>query len=74
MLYAIVEESGEIISKWVERYDLDSDHEIVDGEVIRPEEKGGSTGTTTCPMPPEIIQSFCSKLLSTPIIPLLFKK
>lgn len=55
---------GEIISKWVERYDLDSSDEIVDGKVIHKESPRGKS--TVIPDIPEISQCFDPKLLSTP--------
>lgn len=39
---------GEIVSKWVERWDLDSSDEIVDGKVIHKER---ALGGTTMPVP-----------------------
>lgn len=66
---------GEIITKWVERYDLDSQYPIVDGEVVKPEEKGGCTRNTTCtPVPPEILQFFNKSLLSMPVVCSMFDK
>lgn len=59
LIYGITNK-GEIVSKWVERYDLDSNDPIVDGKVI-PSEKNATN------RPPFIKQSFNSKLLSTPI-------
>ena len=59
---------GEIVSKWVDRWDLDSDNEIVDGKVVKKEKKHRDENYFV----PEIKQSFDPKLLSCPV-PLLFK-
>jgi hypothetical protein len=55
-----ISENAEIISKWVERWDLDSDDEIVDGKVII-KEKSYIFGCI-----PEIKQKFNKDLLSLP--------
>jgi hypothetical protein len=57
-----ISNEGEIISRWVDRWDLDSDDPIVDGKVIKSDiEKQNSYKMT-----PEIMQSYNAKLLSTP--------
>lgn len=61
MLFGITTE-GEVVTKWVERYDLDCDYPIVNGTVIKPEKKGD----ITIPTPPQILQCFDKDLLSTP--------
>lgn len=65
LIYGITDKC-EIISKWVERYDLDSDDPIVDGEVVRSEKKNNNAFV------PEINESFNPKLLSTPMPPNFF--
>ena len=52
---------GEIISKWVDRWDLDSEDSIVDGKVVR------SELNTTNFIIPEINQFFDANLLSNSI-------
>ena len=59
LLYGITKEC-EIITKWVERYDLDSSDPIVDGEVIHSKRNFSSE----CP---DIKINFNKNLLSTPI-------
>jgi hypothetical protein len=61
LIYGISED-GEIISKWVERYDLDSSDPIVDGECIHPPYDPNQDNS----IPPQIMQSFSANLLSTP--------
>lgn len=63
---------GRIVSKWVGRWDLDSNDPIVDGKVVRPERKleGGSTITT---VPPEVLLEYNPLLLSTPC-PYVFRE
>lgn len=56
LIFGITTE-GEMVSMWVDRWDLDSDDPIVDGEVIRSDKPI---------FVPEIRQSFDPKLLSTP--------
>jgi hypothetical protein len=51
---------GEIISKWIDRWDLDSDDPIVNGEVMHNENPKRDF------IVPEISQMFDSKLLQTP--------
>ena len=65
LIYGITKE-GEIVSKWVDRYVLDSCREIVDGKLIESEDKDIVTF-------PVINQLFNPELLSTPI-PNIFKK
>lgn len=66
-----ISDNGDFISKWVERYDLDSDYLIVDGKVTKDlEQVEGRIYTTV--MPPEISFAFSKDLLSTPC-PNLFK-
>jgi hypothetical protein len=67
LLFGITTE-GEIITKWVERYDLDSDYEIINGEVVRPMKKRGKGVEVTPAIPSEIIEHFDKCLLSSPII------
>ena len=63
-LFGITTE-GEMITKWVERYDLDSSDPIVDGKVIYSDKPCNNT------LAPEIRQRFDSKLLSTPSLDLM---
>lgn len=60
LIYGINVE-GEIISKWVDRWDLDSSDPIVNGEVIRPTFDALKSGKV-----PEINIKFNPNLLSTP--------
>jgi hypothetical protein len=53
---------GEIISKWVDRWDLDSSDPIVDGKCIHPPFDPNQSNS----IPPEIMECFNPKLLSTP--------
>lgn len=59
LIFGITTE-GEMVSKWVDRWDLDSQDPIVDGKVIHEE------GTRTNFVFPKISQRFDPKLLSTP--------
>lgn len=59
LIFGITNEA-EIISKWVDRYDLDSNDPIVDGKVIHSEIKPSSG-------PPLIPLKYSSDLLSHPI-------
>lgn len=54
---------GEVVSKWIDRYDLDSSDEIKDGIVIKGERKNF--------LLPEIEQCFDANLLSTPVSDLI---
>jgi hypothetical protein len=65
LIYGITTE-GEIVSKWVQRYDLDSNDPIIDGKVIHNDSLCNKT------LIPQCKQSFNPKLLSTPA-PQLFK-
>jgi hypothetical protein len=58
LIFGITTE-GEMITKWVERWDLDNSHPIVDGKVIPQERK-------EIPLP-VINQCYNPKLLSTPM-------
>lgn len=58
LIFGITTE-GEIISKWIERYDLNSSDKIIDGKVIPSEKKYISI--------PMINQFYDPKLLSNPI-------
>jgi len=53
---------GHIVSKWVDRWDLDSDDPVVDGKVIHKPYDPDRRETI-----PEINQNFDPKLLSTPM-------
>lgn len=55
-----ITKNGEMVSKWVDRWDLDSDDPIVDGKVIHSKKPSGSVAL------PKIEQIFDPKLLSTP--------
>lgn len=57
LIYGITVD-GEIVSRWVDRWDLDSDDEIVHGKVIYTEKEFEGA--------PEIEMNFNPKLLSTP--------
>jgi len=59
MIFGITTE-GEMITKWVDRWDLDSADPIVDGKVMHGENK------PTRILLPEVKQFFDSSLLSTP--------
>lgn len=48
-----ITKNAEIVSKWVDRYDLDSRHPIVDGNVIHPKFDPGDTSR----YPPPISQT-----------------
>lgn len=65
LIFGITTE-GEIISKWVDRWDLDSGHPIVDAKVIHPPFSPGNKI-------PEISQDFNIDLLASPI-PVFFRK
>ena len=65
-IYGITTE-GEMISKWVDRWDLDSIDPIVDGKVMH-----GKNPRVNTPIP-LIDQYFDSRLLSTPL-PAVVKK
>ena len=58
LIFGITTE-GEIVSKWVDRWDLDSRDPIIEGKVIHSERKELSS--------PEITQNFNPNLLSTPV-------
>lgn len=60
LIFGITTE-GEIISKWVDRWDLDSIDPIRDGKVMH-----GKTPRTNTPLP-EINQNYDPNLLSTPV-------
>lgn len=60
LIFGITTE-GEIISKWVDRWDLDSSDPIADGEVMHEE------NFRTNIVPPEIAQMINAKLLLIPI-------
>lgn len=62
VIYGITTE-GQMISKWIDRWDLDSDDPIVDGKVIHSEKKSSYDNFVI----PEICQSFNPKLLSSPM-------
>ena len=65
-----ISDEGDFISKWVERWDLDSDYEIVDGKVTKNlEQIEGRVYTTV--IPPDISQMFNKNLLSFPILDFL---
>lgn len=70
-LFGITEE-GEFVTKWVDRWDLDSDYEVVDGNVTGRKEVVEGT-TTISVMPPDISCAFDKNLLSYPT-PNLFNK
>jgi len=53
---------GEIVSKWVDRWDLDSNDPIIDGKVIHKPFDPNQNHL----IPPQIIQNFDPKLLSSP--------
>lgn len=61
LIFGITKEA-EIISKWVDRYDLDSQAPVIDGKVIHPD---NPYQCKTFPIP-EIKQIFNPKLLSYP--------
>lgn len=54
---------GEIVSKWVDRWDLDCSDPVANGVVIRSER---SPGTVPCAITPEVRSFFDKNLLSTP--------
>ena len=55
---------GEMVTKWVERWDLDGDLPIVDGEVIH--DQASAQSESPAKVPPEIAQLFDRMLMSTP--------
>lgn len=59
MIYGITTE-GDMITKWVERWDLDSEDPVVDGKVVK------SDKPATNFVLPEIKKFYDPKLLSTP--------
>ena len=61
LIFGITNE-GDMVSKWVDRWDLDSKDPIVDGKVIHSEKNYNDSGFVV----PEISQCFNPKLLSTP--------
>lgn len=61
MIFGITKE-GEIVSKWVDRWDLDSDDPVVDGRVIHSEKKGNESNFIV----PEIRQYLDPELLCNP--------
>lgn len=61
LIYGITYE-GEMVSKWVDRWDLDSEDPIVDGKVVHNEKPANGSAFVV----PEIKQCFDPKLLSTP--------
>lgn len=65
MIYGITTD-GEMITKWVDRWDLDSDDPIIDGKVIHSEKK--LTNITV----PEINQLFERSLLCNPHPDMIF--
>lgn len=72
LIYGITTK-GEIISKWVERWDLDSDGPILDGKVIQEENKSkngcASILISYSNLPPPITQHFSNDLLAETKIP-----
>jgi hypothetical protein len=64
MIYGITTK-GEMITKWVERYDLDSSDPIVDGKVVHSDKPFDLT------IIPETCKMYDAKLLSTPAPDLL---
>lgn len=63
-IYGITDE-GEFVTKWVDRWDLDSFYEVVDGKVTgKKEQTEGRVYTTV--IPPEISYYFDKNLLSNP--------
>lgn len=60
LIFGITTE-GEMVSKWVDRWDLDSTDPIIDGKVMH------NTKPRTNMPPPEVKQFFDSALLSTPV-------
>lgn len=64
LVFGITSEAT-LISKWVDRWDLDSEYPIVDGKVIRPKKTDQSFITTT--KPPLIHEKFSTVLLSAPV-------
>jgi hypothetical protein len=67
LIYGITT-GGEIVSKWVDRWDLDCDDPVVNGKVIQEEKCLNRVGNWN--VSPEIRVSFDAKLLSTPCIDL----
>ena len=63
LIYGITTQ-GEMVTKWVDRYDLDSKEPIIDGKVIH------SNNLHNDLVIPEINQCFNPNLLSTPMIDL----
>lgn len=61
LIYGITRK-GEMVSKWVDRWDLDSEDPIVDGKVMHRERSPNDGGFVV----PEINQRYNPKLLSTP--------
>lgn len=61
LIFGITTE-GDVVSKWVDRWDLDSDEPIVDGVV----ERQNSEKLCEVSIPPKINMCFDPKLLSTP--------
>jgi hypothetical protein len=59
LLFGITTE-GEVVSKWVDRWDLDSPDPIVDGKVMHNEKPRTNMGL------PDITQMYNPQLLSTP--------
>jgi len=66
LIYGITTE-GEIVSKWIDRWDLDSSDPIVDGKVIHKPYDPSQNHS----IPAEIMQNFDPKLLSYPAPDLL---
>lgn len=62
LIFGITTE-GEIVSGWVDRYDLDSDDPIVNGEIIKTPDNGESVKLS---LPPQSTKEFSPLLLSTP--------
>lgn len=60
LIYAITND-GKYLSKWVDRWDLDSDSPIIDGKAIHPPYEPNS-----CNVAPQIKFPFSKDLLSTP--------
>ncbi len=60
LIYGITVD-GEMVSQWIDRWDLDSDDPIIDGEVIHTPFDPNRANNI-----PEINQSFNSDLLTTP--------
>ena len=60
--------AGTLVSRWVDRWDLDSNDPIVDGKVVDSHVYDGNSRVTTTVLPPEIMQQFNPMLLFSPTI------